>query len=165
MKEIDPKDSPVKNELYNKLPSDKIKINWNKKPIKMSLFLSFLTVDVVISRKHLGHDTGWTLRTNDDLKLKIRGGIVRGIDLLDSIEYGKNLSNPYNNFVNPFYLFDIMNDEGKDFFASYYKDEIDMVLDEKRQRIDWLTSEADRENGILEDLEREEKYLFNHPTH
>jgi len=42
----------IKQSFYDKLQSDKIKINWNKNPIKMDLFLSFLTIPVVRSYEH-----------------------------------------------------------------------------------------------------------------
>ncbi|NCW12405.1 MAG: hypothetical protein EBV82_04425 [Chitinophagia bacterium] len=50
-------DSAINKELYSKLKHDKIQINWNKNPIKMDLFLSFLTVDVTRSTTHLGFET------------------------------------------------------------------------------------------------------------
>jgi hypothetical protein len=42
--------------------------------------------------------------------------------------YGKNLDNPYNNFVNPFYIFDILNEDGKKFFLEYYAEDINIIL-------------------------------------
>lgn len=117
--------------FYRDLPTAKIKINLNKKPIKMDLFLSFLTVEVERSKKHLGVDTGWTLLTGSD-NLKIGGGIVGNVEYLDSIMYKKNLDNSYNDFVNPFYLFEIFNEEGKTFFLQYYVDEIRAVLNKAK---------------------------------
>ena len=105
------------------LPSDKIKINWNKNPIRMETFLSFLTVPVKRSFDHLGHDNGWT-RLRGDNDLVIRGGIVKGVEYLDGLEYGSHLDNAWNNYINPFYIFDILNQEGKDFFFDYYADDI-----------------------------------------
>ena len=113
--------------FYKQLKYDKIKINWNKNPIKMELFLSFLTVDVERSTKHFGSSTGWTLLKGDD-DLNIGGGVISGVEYLDSIKYRSNLSNPYNNFVNPFFLFDILNNEGRKFFINYYSSEIEEIL-------------------------------------
>ena len=93
----------------------------------MALFLSFLTVDVVRSEKHLGSYNGWTLLKGAD-GLEIRGGVVNNIEYLDSLEYKKNLNSVYNNYVNPFYLFDILNEKGKQYFLAYYAAEIDDIL-------------------------------------
>lgn len=106
----------INNVFYSKLESDKIKINWNKNPIQMNEFLSFLTVEVVRSKDHIGYCTGWTLLENESLNLKIGGGIVGSIEYLDTIQYGNNLSNSYSNYVNPFYIFPILNKEGQIFF-------------------------------------------------
>lgn len=118
----------LKEIFYNKLKDDKIKINWNKNPIKMDLFISFLNVELTRSNDHLGYSNGWTELNNEALKLSIKGGIVDGVEYLDSLKYGEKLSNPYNNFVNPFYLFEIMNSEGCNFFIDYYKDDIEKIL-------------------------------------
>jgi hypothetical protein len=106
----------------------KIKISQNKKPIPMELFLSFLTVDVVRSKKHLGSTNGWTLLMGED-NLQIGGGIVDRVEYLDCLKYKNKLDNKYNDFVNPFYLFDILSEEGKKFFLDYYADDIKAVLD------------------------------------
>lgn len=113
--------------FFSKLDKDKIKINWNKKPIKMKLFLSFLTIETETGSGHLGYDNGWTRHYGDN-SLQIGGGIVGEVEYLDTIQYGKNMGNPYNNYVNPFYLFDIMNDKGKSFFIEYYSEEIQKEL-------------------------------------
>ncbi len=111
-------------EFYGKLPDDKIKINWNKKPIKMEKFLSFLTVPTTRSKDHLGSCDGWTKLKNKELNLSITGGIINRVEWLDHIQFGKNLANPYNNYVNPFYLWEILTKDGLDFFYEYYVDEI-----------------------------------------
>lgn len=104
----------------------------------MKLFLSFLTVEVKRSSKHLGSDTGWTLLENNELKLKIGGGIVGGKEWLDSLQFGNRLNNKYNNYVNPFYLLGILTEEGKQFFIEYYKDDIDKILLGQRESISYL---------------------------
>ena len=133
-------------EFYGKLPDDKIKIKWNKKPIKMDEFLSFLTVETIKSNDHLGHCNGWTKHKNKELKLFITGGIINGTEWLDSIQFGKNLANPYNNYVNPFYLYEIMSKDGLDFFLEYYEDEIS-------KRISELSNKIKSIKANLEDLE------------
>lgn len=127
------------NEFYKKLSMDKIKIKFNNKPIKMELFLSFLTVPVKRSNNHLGSENGWTEIYGDD-SLIIRGGAVRGVEILDSIKFKDKLDNPYNNYVNPFYLFDIFTDEGKKFFVDYYREEI----------LDFLHSRLGEEKRAIE---------------
>lgn len=114
--------------FLSKLSNDKIKINWNKNPIKMDDFLSFLTVETRRGTGHLGYDNGWTRHYGDN-DLEIRGGVVKGVEYLDTLQYRKKLDNPFNNYVNPFYLFEILNDDGKKFFLEYYSDEIQKELD------------------------------------
>lgn len=122
-------------EFYGKLPDDKIKINWNKNPIKIDKFLSFLTVKTTRSKDHLGSCNGWTLYENKELFLYVTGGIVNGNEWLDNIQFGRNLANSYNNYVNPFYLWEIMTQEGLDFFLAYYDNEITKQIDELSNKI------------------------------
>lgn len=117
------------------LSNDKIKINRNKNPIKMQQFLSFLKVDTARSTDHLGACNGWTLLRGAD-GLKISGGVVNGVEYLDSIEYKQKLHNKYNNFVNPFYLTEILTDEGIEFFVKYYADEIEAILTKNKNAVE-----------------------------
>lgn len=130
--------NPLLSAVFFKLPHDKVKINWNKNPIEMKRFLSFLTVEVKRSTDHLGSCTGWTLLENDELKLKIGGGIVNGKEWLDSLQFGTKLNNKYNNYVNPFYLLGILTEEGKNFFIDYYKEDIDKLVSEQKDSIAYL---------------------------
>jgi hypothetical protein len=114
-------------DFLKKISKDKIKINLNKNPIKMELFKSFLTVEVTRSKEHLGCHTGWTLLKGEN-NLNIGGGVVNRVEYLNSIEYKKNLNNEYNNFVNVFYLFEILNNEGQQFFLEYYAHEIKSII-------------------------------------
>lgn len=125
------------------LDSDKIKINWNKNLIKMELFLSFLTVNTERQKDFLGYDNGWTQLTGDGC-LVVKGGVVKGVEYLDSLNYGKNLDNPYNNFVNPFYLFNILTSEGKEFFLEYYAEDITAILTKSQAKANYAkTSKED----------------------
>jgi len=45
------------------------------------------------------------------------------------------MHNPYNNYVNPFFLFNLLNKEGKKFFVGYYADDIDDILEKSRNSI------------------------------
>lgn len=135
------------NNQLKELSYDKIKIRHNENPIPMEKFLSYLLVHVErVRRPFLGSDTGWTRHSDTGSpysgELIICGGIVpvrkkgewQNIELLDSIKYKENLQNPYNNFVNPLYLWDILNSKGRVFFLDYYSDkvnEINITLDEK----------------------------------
>ncbi len=141
--------------MLKSLKQDKIKINWNKNPISMQLFLSFLTVPVVVNTKHLGYDTGWTQYRNDDIKLVISGGKYDGGEWIDHLEYGKNLDNPYNNYVNPFYLFDILTDEGKAFFVSYYMEDINKAIQEVKWNIESLGSKLKKATEVLSEMQIE----------
>ncbi len=121
--------------FLKKLSWNKIKMNWNKNPIKMEEFLAFLTVPTTKGKGHLGEENGWTRWYNDENKLCVSGGIVKGIEYLDTLQYKKNLDNPYNNYVNPFYLFEIMTDDGKKFFLDYYSVEINKELSDAEKSL------------------------------
>jgi hypothetical protein len=118
--------------FLRKIDGGKIKIAKNKEPIKMNEFLSFLTVETKRpEREWLGKCNGWT-KIEGEGGLEITGGIVGGVEYLDHILYGENLDNPYNNYVNPFHLFDILTDEGKLFFLRYYSHDIKSILDKTK---------------------------------
>jgi hypothetical protein len=142
-------------EFYSKLDSDKIELNWNKNPIPMSKFMSFLTIPTEKSTDHLGSDNGWTLHFNKDYKLKVGGAIYGGTEWLNRLEYGKHLSNPYNNYVNPFFLFDILTDEGKAFFVDYYKKEIDGILSTYESSIQSLKNQLTRKENLFDNIKVE----------
>ena|SRR6478609_4771369 len=125
----------MENNILHSLDEDKIKINWNKNPITMERFLSYLTVETKVSTGHLGCGNGWTKRINEDRKLIITGGIVNGVNYLDRIEYGEKMKSKYHNLVNPFYLFDIMNNEGKKFFLDYYSSDIKNRIENLKDNI------------------------------
>lgn len=152
--------SPAFSSLCAKLPNDKIKINWNRNPVEMDVFLSFLTIEVEKSDDHLGRSTGWTRYYNRDKNLIISGGIVGGVEYLDSIKYGKNLANPYNNFVNPFYLEDVMTSEGVAFFVEYYKGEIKEVIAGKAKQVESLEDKLADAIEELSTLESEYDQLL-----
>jgi hypothetical protein len=116
------------------LDFDKVTINWNKNPIPMNLFLSFLTVEVERKTDGLGSSNGWTKLVGED-GLIIGGGIIKGVEYLDRLKYGERLDNPYNNHVNPFYMFGILNQEGRKFFVEYYKDDIQAILSKADERL------------------------------
>lgn len=122
--------------LISQLNKDKIEINWNDTPIKMELFLSFLTIETEINKDYLGYNNGWTFKLNKEHNLYIKGGYVGGIEYLNNIQYGKNLDNPYNNYVNPFYLFHIMNKEGRKFFFEYYKNDIEELISKQKEKVE-----------------------------
>jgi len=132
-------------EFYGKLPDKKINFSWNENPIRMDSFLKFLKVPTTRSYDHLGSDNGWTRLNNNELGLVISGGIPHNIEYLDTIQFGKNLSNPYNNYVNPFYLWEIFTEEGKIYFYNYYEDEI-------RERVNDLFYEMNSTKKKLKNL-------------
>lgn len=149
----------IKTSLYDELPDDKIKINWNKNPIPMELFLSFLTVPVEIIRKHFGSDNGWTQRRNKDLGLIIRGGWYKNTEWLDGLEFGEKLSNKYNNIVNPFYLFGILSLDGRQFFIEYYRDEIEERLAYWQRGVEILKRKLEKEINTLNEVTAEVEVL------
>ena len=149
----------LKKEFYNKLKDDKIKINWNKNPIKMDVFLPFLTVEVEILREHFGYDMGWTKRQNKSLGLIISGGCVNGVEYLDCLQFGEKLANQYNNYVNPFYLFDIFTKEGKAFFVDYYKDEIAAIVESNKQSVAFLERQLEEQKTLFSNIQIETEKL------
>jgi hypothetical protein len=142
-------------ELYSQLKHDKIELNWNKNPIPMSKFMSFLTVPTERSTDHLGYSNGWTLHFNEEHKLKVGGANYGGTEWLNRLEYGKNLSNPYNNYVNPFFLFDILTDEGKAFFVDYYQKEIQEILSSCESSIQSMKAQLAYKENLYDDLKVE----------
>ena len=158
---IDCVSSPIKKDFYDKLGYHKIQINWNKNPIELSLFLSFLTVEVKRSTTHLGSCNGWTLLENDDLNLKIGGGIVNGKEYLDNLRLGTKLGNPFNNYVSPFYLFGILSKEGQRFFIDYYKEDIDKIVNEQKSSIEYAETELTEKKELLNDILIEVEKLNN----
>lgn len=149
----------LKTAFYNKLDADKVKISWNKNPIKMDLFLSFITIATERNYKHLGADNGWTELFNKEHSLIIKGGIVNGTELLDSIQYGIKLSNSYNNYVNPFYLFDILTREGQAFFLEYYAEDIDTIIATEKDGIAIQERRLEKGRRVVQDIEREVELL------
>lgn len=149
----------LKAVFYNKLQSDKIKINWNKNPIKMDLFLSFLTIKVERSHDHLGSCTGWTKLYNKDRQLVVSGGIIEGVEYLDNLQYGTKLSNPYNNYVNPFFMFDILNTEGKAFFFQYYAEDINTIVKTEKDGVLIQERRLEHSKRVVQDIENEIEFL------
>lgn len=111
--------------LISKLSYDKFKIKyWNENLVRMDLFKSFITIELTASTNHLGASNGWTEYYNKEHKLIIHGGWFKGVEWIDSIQYGKNLHNPYNNYCTALHLAPIMTKEGVEFFKEYYKPDI-----------------------------------------
>ncbi len=140
--------------FYHDLESDKIKINWNKNPIEMNKFLSFLTIPIVLTNDGRRNNL-WTVHENSDHKLIIGGGIVNRVEYLDSLQFGEKLDNSYNNYVNPFYLFPVMNKEGKKFFFEYYQKEITLLKTKTKEYIKQLREEIKEENELLDQIKLE----------
>lgn len=150
----------IHSEFYKKLDCDKLQMNQNKNPIEIKLFLSFLTVVVEESHDHLGSCTGWTLYKNDLEKLYISGGKVNGTEYLNNVMRGIKLQNNYNNYVNPFYLFDILTDEGKQFFANYYRQDILQLVEKQNKIVRALLEKTELEKSIYYDYLNEQSWLL-----
>jgi hypothetical protein len=129
----------------------------SKNPIPMDKFLQYLTVKTKLSRKNLGFDNGWRERHNESEKLVITGGIMRGVEYLDTIEFGEKLQNPYNNYVNPFYLFPLMTSEGKAFFKEIYSDEIKKLIKGLNEKVVEAKELLEREMAMVKGLEKIQK--------
>ena len=130
---------------------DKYKItSWNKEHIPMDKFLSFLSEDLK-SETGLGSDNGWTYRTGKD-NLRVQGGFFNGVEYLHNIQYKAKLANVYNNFVDPFYIWDLLSKEGQEFFLDYYKKEI-------QDGVDLLSGKISRTFESLQGLKTQRKEL------
>jgi hypothetical protein len=143
-------------EFYSKIGLDKTSINQGcKKAIPMELFKSFLTISVIQTPDCFGSDNNWTEHTNDVYRLIIRGGIVAGVEYLDSLQYGKYLDNIYNNYVNPFYLWPILNKKGRNFFLNYFQAEINEIRYGYVEKIKRLKIELKQQETILQQIDQE----------
>ncbi len=149
----------LKRIFYDKLSTEKIKINWNKNPIRMELFLSFLTTNTERSHEHLGSTTRWTRLFNKENSLIVSGGVVEGVEYLDSLQFGVKLSNLYNNYVKPFYLFEILTKEGQAFFLDYYADDIDTVVVTEKVGISIQERKLTNSKAIFQALKQEIELL------
>lgn len=158
-------DQELNKNFYYHLDMKKIEINLNKNPIPMEKFLSFLTITVVRSTDHLGASNGWTKYRNEEHKLIVGGGVCDGGHWLHDLQFGNKLHNPYNNYVNPFYLFDILNDEGKSFFVNYYKKEINELLSKQKSKVKNLSSELKEEKELQSKMSKEVEKLFCYENH
>ena len=147
-------------EILKQLPHDKVKINFNRNPIPMELFLSFFKVETKKITDHLGASNGWTEYQNKQFGLIITGGICDGGHWLHAIQFGNKLQNQYNNYCNPLYLFDIMNEEGKSFFVEYYKEEIHKVVDKQQTEVDYLEKKTMEAKLKLTGYQSEQMALF-----
>lgn len=151
----------VQKEFYYKIGlTDKYKItSWNKHLIKMETFLSFLTIDTNRSKDFLGSNNGWTQLENDKYKLQIMGGVYNEVEYLHAIKFGEKLDNVYNNFVNPFYLQDVMTKEGILFFIDYYNVEIKEILEENENEIIKLSEKLNKVKNVGISINNEIKRL------
>ena len=159
MKAIEDMEEIINDNFYSKLSTDRIKINWNKNPIKMDLFFSFLKIDVEKVIKHLGASTGWTKYENIEHKLIIDGGVVGGVNYLNAIQFGSKLANIYNNYITPFHLFEHFTNEGKKFFVDYYKEDIDKILESKKIEIQNLKERITEKKDIYSIIQKEVENL------
>ena len=143
-----------RNEILSKINKKKYEITyWNKNLIKMDLFKSFLIIDIELIEDHLGASNGWTMYENTKHELTITGGFFEGVEYLHTLRYKENLDNPWNNFVNPFHLFDIFKEDGKRFFCEYYKEDINGLLEKCNKNIEISKSELTKLESDKKDIE------------
>jgi len=143
-----------KSSIFFNMPTKLYEIRSGFRPIRMQDFISMLTVPVTPCKNFLGESTGWTKYENKSCGLILTGGSVRvngHVDeFLDSIQYGKNLENPYNNYVNPFFLFPIMKDEGRAFILRYYDSEINKEIGRQKKSIEAMAVAVEDKKAQLE---------------
>tara|TARA_R100000951_G_scaffold31654_1_gene27100 strand:- start:84 stop:542 length:459 start_codon:yes stop_codon:yes gene_type:complete len=147
-------------DLYKQLSLNAITIGGSKDPIAMKDFLRFLSVKTSISRSNLGKDSGWTERYNQEENLVITSGTLRGVEYLDSIQFGERLQNRYNNYVTPFYIFHLMNSAGKSFFKKYYVEEIRSLVESAKENVVKATNQLKKEKMTLKNIEKLSKRLI-----
>lgn len=142
-------------EIYKLLPYKKLEFNWNKNPIKIADFIDMLNIEVVSNTECLGYWNGWRSYENIEHDLFIRGGIINGHGcLLDSIQYKKKLQNPYNNYVNPLFLGELLTKDGFNFFIDYYKDDILSLLEKSEKSIDFHAKQLALEKEKISSIKR-----------
>lgn len=137
----------LNSDLIKKMP-DNYGINRTGGVIRMDILKSFLTVDINPC-DGLGSDNGWTYYKNNTGILIIQGGCYKGVEWLDNIKYGNRLQNPYNDFVNLFGIWDILNEKGRKFVIDYYESDLKKVLDLKRREIETLEYKIGLCNNII----------------
>tara|TARA_B000000565_G_scaffold255758_1_gene237535 strand:+ start:51671 stop:52165 length:495 start_codon:yes stop_codon:yes gene_type:complete len=118
---------------------DRNTINF-KKParIEMKTFMSYFDIEFTeVEGDFLGKSNGWTRHENKEYNIEISGAYpreLRGVEYFNSVQVLRaKLDNPYNDFVSVFYLWNLLNPEGKAHFINAYADEI-TALKEKKQR-------------------------------
>lgn len=132
-----------------------------KNPIKMSDFLSYLTVPYE-KRPHWSGDRLSTLYVNEEHKLRINGVIISGVEYLNHITYKSGMEGGISNMVNPFYIFHILSDEGKRVVSSHYKEDLKKVVEQKVSEVQLKQTSLDKSKYILSLIEAEMETLTNH---
>ena len=141
---------------YKHLKISTIQLDGCKNPIPMEKFLQFLTVKTKLSSRLRGN-SGWRERYNESENLVITGGIMRGVEYLNTIEFGEKLQNPYNNYVNPFYIFPLMTSEGKAFFKELYRDEIKKLIKGLNENVVAAKNKIETDMALVKELEKIQK--------
>src|SRR5699024_6193244 len=96
--------------IYSELTVDKLKLR-SHQCITKEKFLSFLTVDVKENKNCFGYDTWWReYRGENGLIISCGQVMIDGekVELLDSVKYKKQLMSRYNDFINPFFMLEIL---------------------------------------------------------
>jgi hypothetical protein len=110
------------------MPLDSIGVHMKNRQIRMDDFISFLSIDMErIKSGFLGDCTGWTRLENKDNGIIITGGIVKGIEYLESIQREGNYHNNYNNYCTPLNILDLLTNCGVRYFIEYYEPEIRQI--------------------------------------
>ena len=139
--------------VWKHLKISTIQCIWSKNPIPMENFLLFLTVKTKLSRC-LRRNSGKRERINESENLVITGSVMGGVEYLDTIEFGEKLQSPYNNYVNPFYLFPLMTSEGKAFFKGYYSAEIKSLIKGLKENVVEAKSQIETDMAMVKELEK-----------
>jgi hypothetical protein len=139
-------------DFYKLLPIAKIEANLNPYPIKMELFISFLTIKLKRKLNCLGSINGWTKLENIENSLIIQGCKSNGVEYLDSIESKKNPTNKHNDYVNPFSIFELLSKKGKLFFFRYYMSEISQHTSHVEDDIKFLGHKLKEQKKYLQEL-------------
>lgn len=137
----------LNSDLIKKMPCN-YKITINGGVIRMDTLKSFLTV-YTKPCDGLGSIHGWSYYENDSGTLIIQGVQYKGVEWLDSIKYGHRIQNPWNNFVNLFGIWDILNEKGRKFVIDYYESDLKKVLDSKQREIETLEYKIRLCNNVI----------------
>lgn len=139
--------------LDSKLNNIGKKFDYRKKEILFDRFKGWFdnTTFILDNDKFMG----WGRYVSDCGTLIIGTACFDGGEWLDTVQHKINTNNPYNNFVNAFAYWELLNDKGKSFWLDYYKNEIILLKYERQSKISDFKSRIVNLKNEIEQIENE----------